>query len=716
MTIDKSSADSTSAAAEPAFACAEPASARGEPASAYAGARARVRDGADPDIEARRLVAQMTTAEKLGCLDGDTDFWPGIIDMAGGGYYLHPFRAAEVPRLGFPGLVFTDGPRGIVVGRSTCFPVTMARGATFDVELEERVGDAIGIEVRIHGATFFGGVCVNLLRHPRWGRAQETYGEDPCHLGEMGSALVRGVQRHAMACVKHFACNSIENARFQVNVTAEPDVLDEVYLAHFRRIVGEGVASVMTAYNSLNGQWCGDSPDLIAGTLRERWGFEGFVVSDFVYGLRDPVGSVAAGLDIEMPFRQQRARVLPAALADGRLRIEDVDAAAIRIVRTVLRFDAATPDAAPDPSLLAGASHRALAREVAADAIVLLRNESVGAEPVLPLRAGSLRRIAIFGRLADVANLGDGGSSNVHPPSVVTPLAGLRAALPHVEWTGDAEVADVAIVVVGFTCDDEGEFTGGFTSELAALMPPPPDESSWTKLGEAGQHKLAMAPGGDRASLRLRSEDEELILRVAALQPRTIVLVMGGSAVVVEPWIENVAAALQVWYPGMEGGHAIADVLTGAVNPGGRLPFAVPTDESHLPHFDPDASEIRYDGWHGQWLLDRDGRAARFPFGFGLSYSHFSIEQAAVESLGGRSQAPAEIVVQVANTGSTSGSTVVFFFRIDGLSRRRLFAFRKVRLDAGARTIVRAPAELPGRIVVAQHAGDAHAIELEVPA
>ncbi|HXC49977.1 MAG TPA: glycoside hydrolase family 3 C-terminal domain-containing protein [Candidatus Limnocylindrales bacterium] len=725
MTIDKSSSDSASAAADSASARtespdadAERASAAGEPANAYAEAKARVRGGADPDIEARRLVGQMTTGEKLGCLDGDTDFWPGIIDMAGGGYYLHPFPAAEVARLGFPGLVFTDGPRGIVVGRSTCFPVTMARGATFDVELEERVGEAIGIEARIHGATFYGGVCVNLLRHPRWGRAQETYGEDPCHLGEMGAALVRGVQRHAMACVKHFACNSIENARFKVNVIADADVLDDVYLAHFRRIVGEGVASVMTAYNALNGQWCGDSPALIAATLRERWKFAGFVVSDFIYGLRDPIGSVGAGLDIEMPFRQQRVRALPAALADGRLRIEDVDAAAIRIVRTVLRFDAATPDAAPDPALLAGDAHRALARRVAAEAIVLLRNESVDAEPVLPLRAASLRRIAVFGRLADVANLGDGGSSNVHPPSVVTPLAGLRAALPHVEWTGDAagaDVADLAIVVVGFTCDDEGEFTGGFSSELAALMPPPPDESAWTKLGEAGQQKLAMAPGGDRDSLRLRSEDEELILRIAALQPRTIVLVMGGSAVLVEPWIENVAAALQVWYPGMEGGHAIADVLTGAVNPCGRLPFAVPTDESHLPHFDPDASEIRYDGWHGQWLLDRDGHAARFPFGFGLSYSRFSIESAAVESGGRQSHAPPEIVVQVANTGSTSGSTVVFFFRIDGLSRRRLFAFRKVRLDAGARSTVRAPAGDPGRIVVAQHAGDAHAIELEVP-
>jgi beta-glucosidase len=161
----------------------------------------------------------MTLEEKLGCLDGDTPFWEGLIDGIQGGYYEHPYPAAAVPRLGVPGFAFSDGPRGVVVGHATAFPVSMARGATFDPASEEAIGDAIGRELRAVGATFYGGVCVNLLRHPGWGRAQETYGEDPHHVGEMGAALARGVQRHAMACVKHFACNSIENARFKVDVT-----------------------------------------------------------------------------------------------------------------------------------------------------------------------------------------------------------------------------------------------------------------------------------------------------------------------------------------------------------------------------------------------------------------------------------------------------------------------------------------------------------------
>lgn len=654
----------------------------------------------------------MTLEEKLDCLDGDTDFWPGLVDMVSGGYYQHPFPAAAVPRLGFPGLRFSDGPRGVVIGASTCFAVPMARGATFDPDLEERIGEAIGLEARIQGADFFGGVCVNLLRHPGWGRAQETYGEVPFHVGEMGAALTRGVQRHVMACVKHLACNSIENARFQVDVHADRAVLEDVYLPHFRRVVDEGVASVMTAYNSLNGQWCGQSRELLDETLRQRWGFDGIVLSDFVYGLRDPVASVKAGLDIEMPFRQQRAGSLAGALADGRLDVEDVDACVRRIVATVLRFDAATTDEDPDPALVAGPDHRALARRAAAEAVVLLRNEApevgVPAAPgsaLLPISRDFRGRIALRGRLAEVANLGDHGSSNVHPPSVVTIADGLRAALPEAEWVEDADQADLAIVVAGYTFEDEGEFTGGMAPDLLALMPAATDDGVWSRLAESQGQRLGMALGGDRRSLRLREEDEQEILRTAAAQPATVVLVMAGSAVIVEPWIESVAAALQVWYPGMEGGHAIADVLTGVVPPGGRLPFAVPTDAAHLPPFDPDARQVVYDEWHGQWLLDRDGHQARFPFGFGLSYTSFELRDARREK--------DAAVVDLVNTGGCDGPCVVFAF-VDHGSTRRLVSFRKVHVASSSTERVSLDVPRQGTIRIARHAGDPEAIELPV--
>src|SRR5690349_269560 len=222
------------------------------------------------------LFGHLTQDEKIQMMSGDPPFWLGMADMMGGGYVDHPWVAGAVPRLGIPGVRFADGPRGVIMDGGTTFPVTMARGATFDPELEERVGDVIGREVRALGGNFFGGVCINLLRHPAWGRAQETYGEDSRHLGAMGAALATGVQRHVMACVKHYALNSMENARQNVDVSIDPRSLHEVYLPHFKRVVDEGVASVMSAYNSVNGEWAGQNGELLTEILKERWGFEGF--------------------------------------------------------------------------------------------------------------------------------------------------------------------------------------------------------------------------------------------------------------------------------------------------------------------------------------------------------------------------------------------------------------------------------------------------------
>ena len=291
---------------------------------------AAVRSGEEPRVAAAGLVGLMTPEERHGCLDGDLPFWVGLADMGTGGYHRRPFLALQVPRLGIPGFAFSDGPRGVVIGHATCFPVSMARGATWDLDLEQRIGDAIGRELLASGADLYGGVCVNLLRHPAWGRAQETYGEEPHHVGELGAALTRGVQRHVMATVKHFACNSMENARFRVDVTVDEGVLHEVYLPHFRRIVDEGVACVMSAYNAVNGEWCGQHPGLLTDVLRDEWGFEGFVISDWIFGLRDAGPSISAGLDVEMPAPMVRREGLDAALADGSVTDTDIDACVTR--------------------------------------------------------------------------------------------------------------------------------------------------------------------------------------------------------------------------------------------------------------------------------------------------------------------------------------------------------------------------------------------------
>ncbi|MEZ5383531.1 MAG: glycoside hydrolase family 3 C-terminal domain-containing protein [Microthrixaceae bacterium] len=670
--------------------------------TAFHAATERVRMGADPTAEAADLVDQLSDEELLGMLDGDVPFWPGLNDMTHGGYHSHPWPAACVERLGLPGLRFTDGPRGVVIGTATCFPVSMARGATFDVELEEAIGDAIGAELRAVGANFYGGVCVNLLRHPAWGRAQETYGEDPTHVGELGAALTRGVQRHAMACVKHFALNSMENARFTVDVTCDERALHEVYLPHFRRVVEEGAAAVMSAYNSVNGEWAGQNGELLTDVLRGEWGFEGFTITDFIFGFRDAVASVGAGLDIEMPFRQQRALELPLALADGSLNRGDLEAPAARVIATLLRFAEVLGRPAPTTSVMGCAEHQALARRACTESIVLLRNEG----SLLPLDPASLHTVAVVGPLADRVNLGDGGSSDVSPPHAVTALEGLRAALPttQVLQSEDASAAldaTVAIAVVGCTKDDEGEYLGATMGDLSGLFPPTDhpvvgtdaplphfDEPAAPFSGDA-----AMAVGGDRRSLRLSAADEALIADVRALCPNVVVAVMGGSAVVM-PWAEDVPGLLLWWYPGQEGGHALADILLGAVPPSGRLPCAIPRDEDHLVRFDPDATEETYGLLHGQWHLDAQGIGAHFPFGFGLSTTTF--ELVAASATGPR---PTTVTVEVHNSGGRAGTDVVQVYGSvpdSGVLRpaRRLVGFARVDVAPGTTAQVGVPIDL----------------------
>ncbi|MCA2219171.1 beta-glucosidase family protein [Jidongwangia harbinensis] len=681
----------------------------------FAAAVDAVRAGASPDAAAEDLLRRLTPEEKLWLLDGDLPFWDAMADMLGNGYNRSPYPMGRIDRLGVPGLQFSDGPRGVVMGNSTAFPVSMARGATWDLSLEERVGTAIGLEMRAQGANFFGGVCVNLPRHPAWGRSQETYGEDPVLLGEFGAALTRAVQRHAMAVVKHYALNSMENARFTVDVTADPAALHEVYLAHFRRVVDEGVAGIMTAYNSVNGEWAGQNEDLLEGVLRRQWGFTGVTVSDFIWGLRDAATSLRAGLDVEEPFRQQRAENLPADLAAGRASWDHVDRAARRILRTQIHHYATREQAEPSRDVVFGDAHRALAREVAARSMVLLRNEPVDGHPVLPLRRDAVSSIAVIGRLADVANTGDHGSSDVRSPEVVTPLQGLTAALPqatvrHVAEDSPAAAAaaardcDVAVVVVGYTALDEGEYIGaGMFADpaLLALFPPVGDDPTGQRLldrltADAGSDVSivgSQGAGGDRASLRLRPVDAEIIRAVAAANPRTVVAVVTAGAVLTEEWRDAVPAVLFAWYAGSEGGHALADVLFGDVDAAGRLPFSIPVTEDHLPPFDRDATAVTYDKWFGQRLLDRDGHRAAFPLGFGLSYTGFALADPQLGPLTGETFSAS---VAVTNTGTRAGRHVVQLYGRpagagDDFPARVLLGFAPVALEPGETARVTVP-------------------------
>lgn len=709
--------------------------------TAFDDAVQRVRDGADAVDEARGLYAALDDAERLGLLDGDTPFWPGMAEIMFEGYNLRPLPLGAVPRLGIPGLLFVDGPRGCVVGRGTAFPVSMARGATWDPELEERVGAAIGVEVRAQGGTFFGGVCINLPRHPAWGRAQETYSEDPALLGALGAALARGVAPHAIPCVKHYALNSMENARFSVDVQIDEATLHELFLPHFRQTIEAGASAVMSAYNSVNGEWAGQNAYLLTQVLREDWGFEGTVITDFIWGMRDGTAALRAGLDVEAPFAQQRAAHLAADLASGAASWADVERAGLRTLATQLRHHAGRSAEAPGPEVVAGPEHRALAREVASRAMVLLRNEPVDGVPVLPLDASTLRRVAVLGRLADVPATGDHGSSDVRAPEVVTPLAGLRAALPDgvVEHVAEADPesaarraadADVAVVVVGYTAEDEGEFVGNdilTRPELVALYPEPADDAERALQGRmfgSAEEGLSMAggetAGGDRADLRLRPEDVALVRAVAAANPRTVVAVVTAGTVLMEEWRRDVPGLVLMWYAGMAGGHALADVLLGRVDAGGRLPFVVPTSEDHLPPFDRDATVAHYDRWFGQRRLAHLGVEAAYPLGFGLSYARVRTELVDARRDGDR----ATVTARVTNDAGRDGRHVVQVYGVAPSGERHLVGFGALAVPAGgaadvvvhadltrlgtwdpAARVVAAPAE-PVRLEVSAYWGD----------
>jgi len=632
----------------------------------------RVLSPEEVDGYARKLLAEMTLQQKVLQMSGDTSLWDMIklITFEKLKYNDAPIAAGADTRLAIPPIGFADGPRGVVLNQSTAFPVAMARGASWDRELQRRVGDVIGKEIRAQGGTLWGGVCVNLLRHPSWGRAQETLGEDPYLLGELAAASVEAVQAHkVMGCAKHYALNTIEETRTKVDVRVDERTLREVYLPHFERLAAADVASFMSAYNKVNGDYAGESRHLLREILKEEWGYRGFVMSDFFMGVYDGKKAALAGLDLETPWTEAYGKTLVAAVEKGEVPLAVIDEAVLRLLRRKIEY-ATRPDPIAYPATLVRAKeHVALAREVAEKGVVLLKNHA----GLLPLDPVSLKTVAVIGRLADAPNLGDHGSSRVYPPDTVTVVEGLREALGAVsvihETGADvlkalaaARAADAVVVVVGFDQSDEGEY-----------IPQKPNKAEW---------------GGDREDLALKREDRELILSVAAENPRTIVVLVGAAAITVEEWHEKAGAILMAFYPGEQGGAAVARLLLGQANPSGKLPFTVPRDAAALPPFDNESLAVEYGYYHGYTLAEKKGWEPRYAFGHGLSYTTYAYANLSLDAQAAKPDGTVLASVDVTNVGSRAGEEVVQLYVGFPSSRvdrpvKLLRGFEKVALAAG---------------------------------
>ncbi len=611
------------------------------------------------DEVVNKALDMMTLKEKVATMSGHDFFLLVIKDHKFG---VRPYPGGGVERLRMPPFLFTDGPRGVILPGSTCFPVSMARGASWDVFLEERVGEVIGKECRAHGANLFGGVCINLLRHPAWGRAQETYGEESFHIGEFGAALVRGVQKHnVMATAKHYAANSIEYSRFKVDVQISERTLREVYLPHFKRCIEEDCATVMSAYNKVRGEYCGHNSYLLRDILKGEWDFKGFVHSDWMNGLKNTIKGITGGLDVEMPRAKYYGRKLEKAIKLGKVPIDLVDDSVRRILHTVLKFTTKEDPQNYGTELIGCDDHVKLAREVAEKSMVLLKNQG----KILPFNPNKMESLAVIGHLADVKNTGDHGSSNIRQNKIITPLQGIKNSIGdkiHVIYNDGTDIdvaqqisqsADSVVVVVGYTYKDEGEYIPRISRGL-----------------------------GDRTNLGLKEDDVKLINAVAKVNEKCVVVLVGGSAILMEEWKEKVSSIVMAWYSGMEGGNALADILFGKVNPSGKLPFTIPKDLVHLPYFDVHVDEIEYGYYHGYTLMEKENLEPSFPFGFGLSYTEYSYKKIRIKS----EKEKIIVRVDIANIGAMAGEEIVQLyigFENSSLERpiKLLRGFKRVALN-----------------------------------
>jgi len=768
----------------------------------------------DVNRRVEQLLGQMTLDEKADMLCG-VDMW----------------RLKGVERLGVPSIRVTDCGHGVTATDqeltcATCFPTAVGQAATWNTDLLAEMGVAMGREVRALGNSMLLGPMVNMHRTPLNGRSYECYSEDPYLTGKMAAALVRGIQsQNVGACIKGCTANNQQADQGQLDVRMDERTLREIYLPNFRIPIAEAEPwAVMTCYNGLNGHHSSSNRHLLTEIVKDTWGFDGFIVSDWRGTHNGDV--LTSGLDLEMPGpgKFMRQRDILAALDEGRLTEADVDDHVRRLLRALVKTALVDGDTGGQVAELDSPAHRALARRIAAESITLLRNEG----DVLPLDAARISSIAVIGPNAEQARLGGGGSASVAPFYSVGPLAGIRGRYGDdvrvVYEEGCSFLGDLTVIYESFlsTADGEAGLVAEFFNNPSLEGEPiyttthpqidfswgwaaPGDRvrrnqwsARWTgrltppatgtyKLGAAcrdgglrlyvndeaildhwparqGEHsdispneiycehaeidltagepveirleyfktanksalrlewevpgwgdpiaRAAAAAGAadvavvcaglcnaheggvnDRTDIDLPGRQLELIQAVAAANPRTVVVLINGAPLNVQPWLGSVAALLEAWYPGQEGGHALADILFGDVNPSGKLPDTFPVrlqDNPAWGAYPGDGKSVRYEEgvFVGYRHYDTRDIDPAFPFGFGLSYTQFAYGAPRLSAKAMSGDETVQVAVDVGNTGDRAGKEVVQLYVRDleaSVPRplRELKGFAKIELQSG---------------------------------
>jgi beta-glucosidase len=653
------------------------------------------------DERVKDLLSRMTLEEKAS--------------MMGGSGWMESFG---VERLGIPAIKMADGPMGVRAWwagsgvtnqadakkkiEATAFPSGIAMAATWDPELIEREGHAIGQEVKAFGRDMILGPTVNINRQPLWGRNFEGYGEDPYLSGRLAVAYVHGVQAEGVIpSVKHFAANNQEFERRRIDEQVDARTLHEIYLPAFKAAIQEGGAwAVMSAYNKVNGLNCSENVPLLDDILRREFGFKGFVVSDWrsTYSTAAPL---IAGLDLEMPGGKDGEAELAAAKASqmpgvsggwmmtdkvvaevkaGRLSEGVLDRNVSYLLRIIFLsglFD--HPHVAAN--VVDTPEQRAIALQGATESIVLLKNEGA----LLPLDTAKIHSVAVIGPSALVARTCGGGSSAVRPKNAISPLDGIRERV----GSGVQVTSSLGVSMEG---DDPAQDK---PEARAAAIKAAAEAAAHADVAVVvvGRSTKIETEGHDLPSMDLPAGQDDLIAAVEAANPRTVVVLNTGDPVTMTKWIAKTPALVDVWFGGQEGGKALAAVLFGDANPSGKLPATFPKrweDSPAYGHYPGENLKVDYaEGIYvGYRYFDTKNVEPQFPFGYGLSYTTFDYSNLKVANQLASAAKDATVTVNVRNGGKRAGAEVVQLYVHDGHSRidrpmRELKGFQRVELKPG---------------------------------